>query len=587
MKLPIRNKYLFLNLFFLFVTFLIYRYWLFHVDELSIRDWEYFNSLSYAIKSIVLGYKKFPVHNPWICGGLDILANPQSRVFSPNFLVDLLFYPPLSNLVSLMLYTFWGLWGTYLLLRQLELERVSSVIGSVFYINCSWFGLHFMEGHIIFGSMQILPFVTYLSLQLGKSPHYFLLLCATLSCFLLDGSIYTFTFSLYLIITLLFTNCIPFGNLKHVFLRDFFYTFSTILASILLTAPKTLPILLNLYSRQPFLEFFTMPMPLLEKAFFNIRQRIDDPTIYSMYGFHEFGCYTSPLSLILVLFITVRWRTFFINNWRYFFLALLWLSIGAGLFPSINPWFFIQKIPMLNNARLQSRVLVIFFIFLSILVAKALDRTKQDPFVFWTLAVILLSESFIARIHPTMFHPSSAGPKVHTLIQNQTITKTVPYSRAVAHYFSLNTGSANCYEPSFYPTNIQYNGSPYYQGEVYTLPKNSGSVSLRTYTPGFILIDYDLQRSAMIQLNTNTLAGWRVRSQNAKLFGRGKDLLLLEPSEKKGEIILEYEPQYFKEMTTAFLSGLIIFCLIGLRSRQRKNWGTAGSETVNIEHLLF
>ncbi len=56
-------------------------------------DWSSFNSLSLEVRSNVLHYGRFPVHNPWVCGGLDLMTNPQNRVFSPFFLADLALPP--------------------------------------------------------------------------------------------------------------------------------------------------------------------------------------------------------------------------------------------------------------------------------------------------------------------------------------------------------------------------------------------------------------------------------------------------------------------------------------------------------------
>ena len=41
------------------------------------NDWDYFNSLALVVRSTVLGYNTWPLHHPWVCGGLDLLSNPQ------------------------------------------------------------------------------------------------------------------------------------------------------------------------------------------------------------------------------------------------------------------------------------------------------------------------------------------------------------------------------------------------------------------------------------------------------------------------------------------------------------------------------
>src|SRR5262245_59098519 len=66
------------------------------------RDWTYFNAMSLVVRSIVLHFRRFPLHNPWVCGGLDLLANPQTRIFSPMMLLDLALTPQWANLMGLV-----------------------------------------------------------------------------------------------------------------------------------------------------------------------------------------------------------------------------------------------------------------------------------------------------------------------------------------------------------------------------------------------------------------------------------------------------------------------------------------------------
>ena len=51
-------------------------------DRILLFDWGFFNSFGHLLKSAVLEYHRFPVHDPWVCGGVDILSRPQNWVFS-------------------------------------------------------------------------------------------------------------------------------------------------------------------------------------------------------------------------------------------------------------------------------------------------------------------------------------------------------------------------------------------------------------------------------------------------------------------------------------------------------------------------
>ena len=66
-------------------------YYFFKLPLTPARDWNYFNSLGLLIGEGVKNLR-LPLLDPWVCGGLDILSNPQSWVYSPfvilNFLYD-------------------------------------------------------------------------------------------------------------------------------------------------------------------------------------------------------------------------------------------------------------------------------------------------------------------------------------------------------------------------------------------------------------------------------------------------------------------------------------------------------------------
>src|SRR6202022_3611728 len=105
-------------------------------------------------------------HDPWCGGGLNVLANPQNRIFSPLLVLDLAFSPYWANLVGLVVYAFFGLWGMYRLVREFEIPPPAAALTAILFINGSWFGLHFAEGHIPYGSMQLLPWVLWAFLRI-------------------------------------------------------------------------------------------------------------------------------------------------------------------------------------------------------------------------------------------------------------------------------------------------------------------------------------------------------------------------------------------------------------------------------------
>jgi hypothetical protein len=112
------------------------------MGHLFTQDWHYFNDLSWMVRSEIFHYGRLPLHEPWFCGGFDIVQNPQNRLLSPMGLLDLALPPQWANLGSLLIYAFLGAMGMFALLREeLSISFETSVIIAGLFIGSSsfWF----------------------------------------------------------------------------------------------------------------------------------------------------------------------------------------------------------------------------------------------------------------------------------------------------------------------------------------------------------------------------------------------------------------------------------------------------------------
>jgi hypothetical protein len=50
----------------------------------GIRDWDQHLFYHHVARAIIVRYHQMPLWNPWACGGMPLLANPQSRVLTPG-----------------------------------------------------------------------------------------------------------------------------------------------------------------------------------------------------------------------------------------------------------------------------------------------------------------------------------------------------------------------------------------------------------------------------------------------------------------------------------------------------------------------
>jgi hypothetical protein len=496
------------------------------------------------------------------------LANPQSRVFSPFVLLDILFHPQNANLASLMIYAFAGLWGMYLLLRALNVENKLSVLGAVLFVNSSWFGLHYAEGHIPFGAMQVLPWVLYLAMKL-PSASAIVALHALFAWMLVDGQIYPAIFSGLLIVSAFCFRLIPMPAWRHC-LTLWRWWLGSFVAFLCVSAPKTMPVLSQHLQRVPMLEVDTLGWKAALNMFFYPRHVIwaslHEP---SHWGFHEYGCYIGLVSFGLVAFKLTKQ-----NFRRAQFSALLmigfWLWTAMGWFYPFNPWYLFQQLPLLKNAHVNSRVLILAFLPFIILLMKSMQNFKSPKLVIWIGAFLLL-ESIVLRNQAFYRQSTRAweGESVITqLIDSDKIDRTIDFAFKPGHYLNRNTGSRSTYEPAAPKTAVKVVGESDYQGEI-GLSAGAGKAEVLEYTPGLIRVDYDSTEPSQIVLNTNTLDHWFAEGVGnpAVTSQRGENLQFTAES-GKGEIVLRYSPMYLGWIVPLYIIGWLLFILM-LVSRWR------------------
>ena len=492
---------------------------------------------------------------------MDLLANPQNRIFSPLLALDLILNPYSANLASLILYGIFGMLGMYRLLLSQGISQWSSLVGAVLFINSSWFGLHFTEGHIPYGSLQLLPWVLYFALTLQNLSSLFALL-SLLALFILDGGIYTFIFSLLILVAGLSVGWVdPRKLIKGRSWKEISIIEIMILCFLLLISPKLIPVLYFHKDRIPHLDSFSIPPATLETLFFN-------PLQYNLlnlgpnhpWRFHEFGCYLGLLSVLLILIHLTRSRAFGLKIIKPLALFVFFFWTATGWRGEFNPWTFLQSISLIQNAHIQSRVFILMYLFFVMMVAAALDQFTHHKKLTFLIGVILISEATFVKTYPFFATYRSLGkPKpIVNLIHSHTLRETLEEAHKPQHYFSGKYGGRITYEPAAPRTHVRSIAMPSYQGEIYRT-QGEGAFTPISITPGKITLYYSAKTPFNLEFNSNYLAGWRVTSGQAKIFPTGTSLIGAQFLPGSGKVTLEYWPLYLNKTLTFYALGVLLW----------------------------
>jgi hypothetical protein len=537
------------------------------------RDWGLFDSFSLFSNSSWNYYKIFPLHNPYVLGGMDNLANPQTKVCSPLMVFDVFFSGPMANLLSLVTLGFIGSFGFFHLLRYLNVNRTISIIIAILFIHSSWFHLHFSEGHIIFGSFMLFGYALLFILRIEESKYKILyaILCAF---YILDGGIYAFVYTqLILLFSLLFKlNGISFIRLIKSILENKWNAVFSIFLFISLSAIKLFPLLLLQADRIPIIENLSLDINTILNSFFNplafIFLKISGGKYIGSIGFHEIGAYIGILSILIITFFIYKKKD--LVYLPYLMIIIFFFWVGTGWLDPINPWRIFQKIPFFNNAHIQSRSFIVVDCFLFVLLGFALNYIKDNKLkLFPLLSVLLIVESLLVSFYPyyKVYQYKFDIVKINespNRIENSTIETTYfsPNGKywgfAFQHFFRKNAATKTFMDPSS-KTFVKSNDDPNYKGEIYLL-KGEGNASILKYTPRELIVHYDVKQNSEIQVNTNFLLGWRSSEKSIPAYSK-KGLLTFHPKNKKGDISFKYRPKFYYFRVYLFITGLLSLLL--------------------------
>ncbi len=495
------------------------------------RDWDYFNSLALMIRSY-LSQGELPLLDPWVCGGVDILANPQNWIYSPLVILYPLLTPYLANLFSILICSCLGYLGMWKLCEKEE-SRPNRILLAVLFTLSPFFLLHFIEGHIVYRTFYLLPLVFCLARDL-RSLKQVWGLCALLSFMFLDGGLYPFYFSLILI----FINL----NYKKFWLllraKENRTNWLLILsAGFALLMAKAIPVLSVHYTRKPEHEITQYSIANIFEALFSIKQSNYVQMEGMKYLGHEYYHYIGFSLLVLIIWGLKQFKTL---KWQLAQMALFsWVAFGIlGVF---NPWTIIKAIPLVNHIHVQSRFLIIVFMLILFFIShiKVPGRWKT-VLLITALGEFLYSGVFI---HHSGFQQKMDSRQVRATEIGRDQNVYEPFVPKPFVYQSGNL-SRSCYEPAKNPI---LNSLQLFAGQAAEgLRADFEYNKIRIHSSNVI--------KDRIIFNFAWNGGWDC--QNCDAY-ENSGLIEILPYEGVKEVVLEYNPYHRQFSLLFFLLGLV------------------------------
>jgi hypothetical protein len=466
-------------------------------------DWDFNSELDWVAYHTVAHFHQFPLWNPYKCGGMGMLANPQARFLSPFFLLHVLLGPSVgSHLeVVLSLAVMWA--GCYALARVLWLRPLAAVAAATVFGTSSWFPMHIGEGQLVMLPFAYLPWVlTMLALAAEYRTWRAVAIAALLFAISIgQGGTTVLVYSAPLIGIFAFALA-----LKH---RSAWPLAHLLVAALLgagIAAVKIVPAfeLVRAHPRAPWgamaIGWQEFPKIFLWRSQIHICE--------TDRFFIEFSNYISPI------FIAIALSAIVVSPRR----AFPWILMAALLAFAIRGddgevpiWRWLHRLPMGEMLRFSSRVEIPFTFCIGMIAAFAVDgAVRRFGSYGAAIAAILIGAGAIDSLivgTPYLWHSFDRADQFYESkpFFRQVFTIIVFDQTAVA---KRNMGMVACYEYTDWPTKALGYNQKGYRGEQYM--DGSGNVRPLEWSPNRLSFAVDAPAVSKMIINQNYDAGWKL-----------------------------------------------------------------------------
>lgn len=532
-----------------------------HFGDLGIaNDWDQHRLYHWVPYETVRSYGQIPLWNPFLCGGMPMLGNPQSRWLSPFFLLHLWLGPDRAIPVEIIAHIALAWLGAFVLGRVFGLSRIAAMAPAVVFAGCSALYLHIGGGHTGWLAYAYMPWA--LAAVARRRPF---VAGALLALIIGEGGTYALPHTALALAVLA-----AYRSVTDRSVRPFADLALTCAIALCLAAPKLL-VMHELMSRFPRLisSTETMDLRLLAEALFSRVQELDHDPAGHPYRFLEYGGYIGPIAFVLAV-IGAVWSRRSAAPWLLVAGVGLALTVGYTLGGEYSPWALLHSFPIFESQHVPSRFILPAVLAIGMLAGFGVDALAPRLGVRHSLvALTLLAAGAIdaAMVGPVnlryLFDEElTVRPRAQDFVQYRDESPETMYALARA-----NMGALHCYEPLGPESSPVGINEPQYRGEQYLV--EGGEVALVEWTPNRLVFEVASEGPNVLVVNQNHHTSWRVASGRGELVSY-EGLLGVRVPAGTGRYVLAYRSERFIEGVALAAAALAVAAAAALYRRKRK-----------------
>jgi len=510
-------------------------------------DRDMFTQLRWVPYYTLTHFRQFPFWNPYKCGGMPMLGNPESGIVTPFLLFYLIFGLIPGMLLEIYLHVAIMFAGGYVLGRELGLVPLAALVLAAMFPSSSWLSLHVAMGHLNFLSIAYIPWILALLLASCRSRRWHLAMLGGLLCGLtLTEGNYGFVFAAMLVAIV----AVWYAMIQ-LSIRPLMAALLIGIFALAFSMPKLAPTadLLAINSRDWGLSFLTWPGVLV--SLFSRDQEVGRPMVASFF-FSEYAGYIGAPFVLLALVGTIGDVR---KSFPWVLGAIFFLMLYRGDTGPDAPTMWLRHLPLAGNIGLCGRWVIPLFFCVCVLAALGAQSLCERPQQWGRrLAKILftvgVADAWLvcAPNYRYLFQPASPGPAPsQTFRQYYSGFPVVLTDIARAGMGSVNCGGVGYTVPR--GSVLGYNEKGY-RGEYYLL--DAGSVTQTLWTPNRLSYEVKASEPTSLVVNQTMYPGWRLTHGNGFAYAEDGLIAVRVPSGRQ-EIELVYTPHH-----------IVVACVVAL-----------------------
>ncbi len=520
------------------------------------NDSDLFDQLRWVPYYTLTHFHQWPFWNPYKCGGVAMLGNPESSIVTPFLLIYLAGGLLAGIFLEIYLHIAIGFAGGYVLGRELGLRPIACVVLAGMFPSSSWLPLHIAVGHLNFLPAVYFPWIIAMLLAACRLRRAFPAAIGGLFCALtLTEGNYTFLYTIILIAIVATTLATTMLSIRPLIMAAIIGAFAFCLCAL-----KFIPAAeaLRLHPKVFGASWISWTGAMI--SLFSRNQDVYRPSP-SVFWMTEYGAYLGAPFVAFALAGIVgapRRALPFVFGVVVFFLLFRGDTGPNALIT------YVRELPFGANIGICGRWGIPLVFCVSVLAALGAEFMCEH----WSLwgprvAAVLLSVGLIdawlvgSPNYRYLFHYDFERPPWSESFRQFWVETPI----IMTYIAEANMGSVNCQGFGYnVPPNkfiLGYNQKGYL-GEYYM---SDGTVAQKKWSPNRLSFDISATAATTLVINQNFDIDWQVESGNGTVTSdRGR--LAVEVPAGHQRLSIFYEPEHMMLALLLTVTGCIAFVLL-------------------------